>query len=106
MLLLIDIGNTNTHLGLASDERVIRQADMPTAAWFSGAAERPLCRFVGRAHLQGAATCSVVPRSTPLVCQSILRFWHLRCLELTVKTLAGLGIDYPKPRTIGPDRLA
>jgi len=27
-------------------------------------------------------------------------------LELTPKTLRGVGIDYPKPQTIGPDRLA
>ena len=27
-------------------------------------------------------------------------------LELTPKTVRGLGIDYPKPDTIGPDRLA
>ena len=27
-------------------------------------------------------------------------------LELTPKTLRGVGIDYPKPDTIGPDRLA
>ena len=28
------------------------------------------------------------------------------CLELTPKTLRGVGIDYPQPDTIGPDRLA
>jgi type III pantothenate kinase len=30
----------------------------------------------------------------------------LRCLELTPKTVCGIGIDYPRPHTIGPDRLA
>ena len=34
MILLFDIGNTNTHLGLANSRRVVKQADMPTAAWF------------------------------------------------------------------------
>jgi type III pantothenate kinase len=105
-LLLIDIGNTNTHLGLANDKRVVQQADIPTAAWFAAEAERPLRRFVGRAHLSGAAICSVVPRCTPLVRQSTRSFWNLRCLELTPKTLLGIGIDYPKPNSIGPDRLA
>jgi pantothenate kinase type III len=32
--------------------------------------------------------------------------WHLPTLELTPNTLCGVGIDYPKPNTIGPDRLA
>ena len=30
----------------------------------------------------------------------------MNALELTPKTLRGVGIDYPKPDTIGPDRLA
>src|SRR5437899_2086157 len=30
----------------------------------------------------------------------------LRCVELTHKTISGVGIDYPRPETIGPDRLA
>jgi type III pantothenate kinase len=105
-LLLIDIGNTNTHLGLANDEGVVQQTDIPTAAWFAAEAERPLRRFVSRAHLNGAAICSVVPRCTPLVRQATRRCWNLRCLELTPKTLLGIGIDYPKPDSIGPDRLA
>jgi type III pantothenate kinase len=30
----------------------------------------------------------------------------LHCLELNPKTVSGIGIDYPRPNTIGPDRLA
>ncbi len=30
----------------------------------------------------------------------------LECLELSPDTLWGVGIDYPQPATIGPDRLA
>ena len=36
----------------------------------------------------------------------VRRRWRVDCLELTPKTLRGVGIDYPKPNTIGPDRLA
>ena len=32
MILLFDIGNTNTHLGLGNSRRVFKQADIPTAA--------------------------------------------------------------------------
>jgi type III pantothenate kinase len=63
-------------------------------------------RFARRARLEGAAVCSVVPPVTPLVCEAARDLWHLRCLELTPETLRGVGIDYPQPRTIGPDRLA
>ena len=106
MLLLFDIGNTNTHLGLANNRRVVKHANMPTSLWFRGAAGKVVKKFVGRANLEGAALCSVVPRATPHVLKAVRRLWHLNAFELTRNTLCGLGIDYPKPDTIGEDRLA
>ncbi len=106
MILLLDIGNTNTHLGLANARRVVKQADMPTGAWFDRSALKALVDLTGRTWLKGAALCSVVPHATPEACAMVRHIWHLRCLELTPKTLRGLGIDYPRPQTIGPDRLA
>jgi type III pantothenate kinase len=106
MILLFDIGNTNTHLGLANGKRVIRQADIPTASWSDGSASRLLLRFVDRAVIDDAALCSVVPKATPLVLKAVWQLWKKDALELTPKTLRGVGIDYPKPNSIGPDRLA
>jgi type III pantothenate kinase len=106
MILLFDIGNTNTHLGLANSSRVLRQTDIPTAAWFNGKAGALLKKFVGAARLEGAALCSVVPRATPVVRKTVRQIWKLNALELTPETLRGVGIDYPQPNTIGPDRLA
>ncbi|MCX6893843.1 MAG: type III pantothenate kinase [Verrucomicrobiota bacterium] len=106
MILLLDIGNTNTHLGLADSRRVLKQTDIPTSAWFKGVPEKALQRFTGRGRLEGAALCSVVPRATPLAHRAIQSLWQLPCLELTPKTLCGVGIHYPRPETIGPDRLA
>jgi type III pantothenate kinase len=106
MTLLFDIGNTNTHLGLANSKRVVKQTDIPTTAWFTGKASALLARFASKARVDGVALCSVVPRITPLVRKAVRRLWNLPCLELSAKTLRGVGIDYPKPATIGPDRLA
>ena len=106
MILLFDIGNTNTHLGLANSRRVIRQSDVPTAAWFNGTALKQVAKFTGRARVEGAAVCSVVPRATPLVRNAFHRRWGQSCLELTPATLRGVGINYPNPNSIGPDRLA
>jgi type III pantothenate kinase len=106
MLLLLDIGNTHTHLGLATRDRVLRQADLPTEAWFKGTATKAIKVFVGKARLDGAALCSVVPRATPRAHRALKQGWKLPCLELTAETLTGVGVDYPKPKTIGPDRLA
>jgi type III pantothenate kinase len=125
MILLFDIGNTNTHVGLANDKRVVKQADVPTAGWFNGTAAKLVRKFAGHATLDGAVLCSVVPRATPEVRGFIAQLGapgtgsaqkkiHQQAgtvpgvpmLELTPKTLRGVGIDYPKPDTIGPDRLA
>ena len=106
MLLVLDIGNTNTHLGLANSERVLKQANIPTTAWFHGKAEGLIQKFAGRVALEGAALCSVVPRATAPALKLLRRSWNLPCVELTPRTLRGVGIQYPRPRTIGPDRLA
>jgi type III pantothenate kinase len=106
MILLFDIGNTNTHLGLADARRVVKHANIPTATWFKGVPKNALLGFVRHARLDGAALCSVVPRATPVVHRAVKHLWRLPCLELTPRTLRGVGINYPRPQTIGPDRLA
>jgi len=106
MILLFDIGNTHTHVGLANAKRIVKQADVPTSAWFDGGAAVAVRKFVGKNRIEGAALCSVVPRATPLAGKTIRAFWKIKALELTPQTIRGVGIDYPKPASIGPDRLA
>lgn len=106
MILLFDIGNTHTHIGLANDRRVLRQINVPTSEWFGGKAGALAKKFAGGNQIDGAVLCSVVPRATPLVRKTVRALWKLDPLELTPKTVRGVGIDYPKPNSIGPDRLA
>jgi type III pantothenate kinase len=106
MILLLDIGNTHTHAGLADNRHVVRQTNFPTGEWSGGTVRKRIARFVGAKRIQGAVLCSVVPRATPVVYQTIRRLWKISALELTSKTVRGLGMDYPRPHTIGPDRLA
>jgi type III pantothenate kinase len=106
MILLIDIGNTHTHTGLADEKRVVKQAHIPTANWFGGDAANWAKRFADRATLEGVTLCSVVPRATPFVKRAVQRLWRVSALELTARTVRGVGVRYPKPNTIGPDRLA
>lgn len=105
-VLLLDIGNTHTHLGFAGDHRIVKQTNIPTAAWDDGTAARQVADFVGRKPVAGAALCSVVPRATPVAREAVAAQWQVAALELIPRTLRGIGIDYPKPETIGPDRLA
>ncbi len=106
MILLFDIGNTHTHLGLADASRVFKQTDIPTLAWFGGGAMARVRQFVGSHRLQGAVLCSVVPRATPRVCRAVRAGWKLEPLQINARTIRGVGVDYPKPASIGADRLA
>ena len=139
MLLLFDIGNTHTHVGLADGRRVLRQINVPTREWFGGKAAAIVKKFAAGEKIHGAVLCSVVPRATPLVRKFAAHFGApgtalarkagvqasacsgdtlkrelqhagtasgVPLLELTAKTVRGVGIDYPKPDSIGPDRLA
>ncbi len=105
-ILLFDIGNTHTHLGLANEHGVLKQADIPTFSWLAGGAAARVKKFVGREKISGVALCSVVPRATPLAKKFARATWKIEAVELTPKTVRGVGIDYPKPNSIGPDRLA
>lgn len=106
MILLFDIGNTHTHIGLADGRRVVKQKDISTLSWFGGGAAALIKKFVGKNRINGAALCSVVPRATPLVGKVVRSLWKLDVLELNARTVRGVGVDYPKPKSIGPDRLA
>ncbi len=106
MILLFDIGNTHTHLGLADEKRVLKQTDISTLTWFGGGAAALVKKFAGKNKITGAILCSVVPRATPLVKKFVRTAWKINALELNPTTIRGVGIDYPKPNSIGPDRLA
>ena len=106
IVLLIDIGNTHTHLGWSSGSRVVGQTNIPTLSWLSRRGQRSVMEFVGGRKLRGAALCSVVPGVTLLAKRMVKQTWKCSPLVLTPETVTGVGIDYPKPDTIGPDRLA
>ena len=97
MILLFDLGNTHTHLGLANGRRVVKQTNIPTFTWLDGAAPALVKKFCGRAVICGAALCSVVPRVTPRVKSAVRQHWRLAPLELTPATMTQVGIDYPRP---------
>ena len=105
-ILLFDIGNTHTHVGLGNDRRVLRQINIPTRAWFDGGAAALLKPFLRGRRISGAALGSVVPKATPFVRQFCRTQFKISCLALDHRTICVVGIDYPRPQTIGADRLA
>ena len=106
MLLLLDIGNTHTHVAVAERGRVWRAVNLPTAAWRENNMRSQLmCHLHGKVPV-GVALCSVVPEATRAAARAIQRVWGTKPLQLTAQTACGIGIDYPHPHTIGADRLA
>ncbi|HXG46876.1 MAG TPA: type III pantothenate kinase [Methylomirabilota bacterium] len=106
MLLLCDIGNTHTHLAWATTQRVVRHRDLPTGGVLDGSALAGIRAFAQDRPPAGVALCSVVPRATRALLPFLRRTWRRPVLELGPHTVTGVGIDYPRPHTIGPDRLA
>jgi type III pantothenate kinase len=112
MICLVDIGNTHTHVGFASKEKILHHGEIKTAEWSAESSGETMSRFfstIAGVRLENAirqtVLCSVVPNATA---KALAYFGKhsISCLELTPQTIRGVGIDYPEPRTIGPDRLA
>jgi type III pantothenate kinase len=106
MILLLDIGNTTTHIALADARRVRRPSGFPTLLWQQGQAGRELSRLAGASVPSQVALCSVVPSVTPLAVGWVRDHWDKPVAVLTHRNAPGLRFRYPKPQTIGADRLA
>ena len=104
MNLLLDIGNTHTHAGLTHGKRISPHDNFPTASWQSLHAAKWLERFLGKQTVVSATLCSVVPTATRAA-RKVLHGMGIKTQVITYRN-CGLEIDYPKPATIGPDRLA
>ena len=113
-LLVIDVGNTSTVVGLWNDGKVshvthfdgrrpVDRAPARNAAWI-------LSRGAG--CLAGAAYLSVVPRADAGWRRFVTKALGLRFVPISHRLFGqqaapcGLTLDYPHPETIGADRLA
>jgi type III pantothenate kinase len=105
-LLLLDIGNTHVHAAIASPRRLLRHADFATPDLLDRRLEPALRKLCGPQPPDAIVLCSVVPKATRAALPLLRRRFHQQPLVLTPATLRGLDLDYPKPETIGPDRLA
>jgi len=105
-LLVIDVGNTSTAVGLWSDGRVSHVSHVDGAERF----ER-LEGLEGFEGLDGVAYVSVVPKADR-VYKARFKELGLKVHQVSYKDFpnasnpSNLSLDYPKPSTIGADRLA
>ncbi len=97
--LLIDISNSYTKLAFASRDRIGSPFRIPT---------RQLTRAALQTHLRRRNATAVIVSSVVPAKNAIVRAAAdgRRVLFIGPGCKLGVGIDYPKPRTIGADRLA
>lgn len=103
---VVDIGNTSTAVGLVRGGKLVRTRHVRSVRRTRDGVLKVLRDVAGKRPVDGAVLCSVVPR--------LGRTWRaaLRtvssCDPLVVNHRLDLGvaIDYPKPASIGGDRLA
>ncbi|MGH2752647.1 MAG: type III pantothenate kinase [Actinomycetota bacterium] len=113
MLLAIDAGNTQTHLGVFRGEKLTHEWRMSTApdrtadelALISG-------QFLELADLSfsreitGVAICSVVPPLTQELRQMTERYFGFSAVVVEPGTRTGIAIKIDNPREVGADRIA
>jgi len=104
-VILVDIGNTHTHVAWANAARIQNPIDLKTEDWFSRGGHRGMAGYIGSRKPAAIVVCSVVPKATRELTK-FARRWSYRVFELNARTVASVGVDYPKPNSIGPDRLA
>jgi type III pantothenate kinase len=97
--LLIDISNSFTKLAFASQRRVFQPSRIATARLSTAY----LRRFAGRRNIGLLVVSSVVPRKNSVIRSAAEK---TKVLWLNPQLNLGVGIDYPRPRSIGADRLA
>ncbi|MCR5183603.1 MAG: type III pantothenate kinase [Opitutales bacterium] len=108
-ILCLDIGNTHTHYAVMENRRGLISGAIETQRISSAADGVPalmLRKDVKTLDLAGIAFCSVVPLATERLEQSLKLMTELPVCRLWHKNCPGLGIHYPQPAEIGPDRLA
>mgnify|MGYP001563637086 CR=1 FL=1 len=106
-VIVVDIGNTSTSAALAQNGRIRFARFQRSRRLTTPAAVR---RFMGplahKGALDGAVLSSVVPSMNRAWVSELRRATGRRPLVVNHKLELGVKVDYPKPATIGADRLA
>ena len=105
-LVVVDVGNTSTALGLYRAGRVVRRARILTTECRPSALEHAVRRLVGSTPVQGAMIASVVPARDALW-RAVLSAAGAGPVHVVRHTLdLGVAVSYLRPERVGTDRLA
>jgi type III pantothenate kinase len=106
MLLAVDVGNTQTALGLYDGERLDAHWRLATEAQRTGDELGALFgRFLDLGRLSGICLSSTVPRLVREYEVLAERWARTRLLAVGPGVSTGIPIRYDDPREVGPDRI-
>jgi len=104
--IVVNIGNTRTTVALARGERIGRRVSIPSHGVTAPAAEQAIRRVLGRTRADGSIVASVVPTCTARWRRALRRVTGRPALLFSHRLDLGMCIRYPRPASIGADRLA
>ena len=113
MLLAVDVGNTQTHLGVFDRDVLIHEWRASTEAkrtadelalFFDGFLRSEDLSF--SRQITGVAICSVVPRSTQELRAMTLRYFGYRPVVVEPGVKTGIAVLTDNPKEVGADRIA
>jgi type III pantothenate kinase len=104
--LAVDIGNTSTKLAVCVDGRVRKTASLLAAEELPRAVDAAIRNVVRTEQMDGAIVASVVPGRTDSWRTAVRRATLCHPVTLTDKCRLNVRLDYPRPATLGADRIA
>lgn len=110
MILVVDVGNTNTVLGLMDGERVVQTFRISTISRTTdelGILMVQLLQHAGYSadDIQGAICSSVVPSVVYTTEKACRRYLDVDCLMVGRKIKTGMKVRTDNPREVGADRI-
>lgn len=96
--LLIDVGNGRLKLALATPDKLLQRRETPTR----GLSKTRLDEVLAGWRWDRVISCSVVPAAAKV----LRKHFGPGLTELTHRSPLGIGLRYPSPETVGPDRLS
>src|SRR5258706_2924767 len=111
MLLTLDVGNTNTVLGLYRDAELVAHWRLTTARDQTvdeyGILTRELFTLaeIAPAAVTGVIISSVVPPLNPTLEEMSERYFHVKALFIEPGVKTGMAVLYDNPQEVGADRI-
>jgi type III pantothenate kinase len=111
MLLVVDLGNTNTVLGVYDGKTLVNHWRLATRRGATvdeyGILSRNLFSLskIDASKITGIIIASVVPPLDPILAQMAEQYFHLKPLFVEPGIKTGLMVKYEPPQDVGADRI-